>query len=523
MKNITAYVLLLLLLCIAGSFFVNGTVAQEARPGELGARRERINELRKELRSLEALDKLEELERVQKETAAAIRQLRQQLATGEALNSPDNPTPAVGTVNAASLAASPERAAEVTPGSAAVMPGPTQRAVIRSFPAPLARAAYGVLDLTGAALFNPKYARQLIEYAITEKTLRDSDGQVPDKNILNDKDFHCIIHVLRWKKPDPASTSNQPAVDRQNWYVYNNGKAKGFNRTWSQEDFATEKRLFGVKKIWLLYVHLNKVVDQNYQARYEFDITKKAPANLENLFSVASLFVISKGSPRSASTEDRWGGGRIETDYAPSNVTVTAKFVPLEGVLSSEMARDADGQLPPGKEEELKMKMRDAEPLALDAPKVFDNEGRYWWDFSVGFPVRRISELKFESTSNTVTAKEVGNQNLFALLNLYFPSADIKKQTFSWVPHFVGGAAIAKQPQNKILLGAGIGPRFANFYLGTLFVKQDEARTLREGDAASTDAISADVRRRYKPQFTFGLNLPVRGVIEALKPKDNSK
>jgi hypothetical protein len=88
-------------------------------------------------------------------------------------------------------------------------------------------------------------------------------------------------------------------------------------------------------------------------------------------------------------------------------------------------------------------------------------------------------------------------------------------EAHSWVPHFIGGVAIAKQPQNKILIGASFGPRFANFYLGSLFVKQEEAVT--------QDGSDTIVRKHYRSQFSFGLNLPVRGIIEALKPKEPPK
>lgn len=51
---------------------------------------------------------------------------------------------------------------------------------------------------------------------------------------VTDKNFHCVIHVLRWSDPD--ATEKQTVV-AQNWYVYNNGNAKGLrsDRIWSQK------------------------------------------------------------------------------------------------------------------------------------------------------------------------------------------------------------------------------------------------------------------------------------------------
>src|SRR5207253_1047462 len=138
-------------------------------------------------------------------------------------------------------------------------------------------------------------------------------------------------------------------------------------------------------------------------------------------------------------------------------------------------------------------------------------EGLYWWDVSVGVPIRRISQLSFQNTNNSLSPVKVDKQNIFALLNLYPVRVDVKTQGFTWIPHFVGGVAIAKQPQNKILIGGAFGPYFANFYLGALFVKQQEK--------ADPTATTSSIRNVYKPQFTFGLNLPVRGIAEALKKK----
>jgi len=530
-----------LALCVFLLFGSAHGQTQEPRSSDGGTRQQQIDKLEKELRRLKRLEQIESLEKSQKENAEKLERLKKELDSGDTGASTPNPQGAGGQTNddddeideeirtgggttkpedkgtgKNNQSGSGATTGEVTPSEAAAMKGPTHRDLIKNVPRPLPIKALGYVDPYNAALFDAKYAEKLIRMAIENGALKDSDQNAPSPNFASDKGFHCIVHVVRWKDPEGAA---EQTVDKQNWYVYNNGRAKGFSRTWSQEDFATENRIFGVSKVWLLYVHLNKLTTRNYLARYEFDITKKTPANLENLFAVAGLFKTLRGEATAAPFEDIWGGGAVDIRYVPSNVTVTAKFVPLREVDVAALRNRETGELDQRALDTIEQATRNVEPKVLDKPKVFDNEGLYWWDVSVGVPIRRISQLEFQNTGNTVTAKEVNKQNIFALLNLYPYPVDVKRQAFTWIPHFVGGVAIAKQPQNQILLGAGFGPRFANFYFGGLLVKEQQTTTLKEGDMATDDALAADVKKRYKAKFTFGLNLPVRGIIESFKTK----
>jgi hypothetical protein len=380
----------------------------------------------------------------------------------------------------------------------------SQVVVIRSDPEALSDATVlDTLDQPNAAIFNPSDAEKIIATAIN--TL-DATGKsvlsVPEPYYKDGKfadDFYCVIHVVRWADPNETTSGAQESVTQtvaaQNWYVYNNGKGKGTGnrQRWSNEDFTSLNRIFGVNKIWLLYIHLNRIVGYD-QARYDFNIEKKTPTNVSNLFGVASLFiqfpagqkVAALGSP----PHDIWGGGAVNLDYVPSYVNITANFV----------------------------KYKTKGPVtAIDKPRKFTNEGRYWWDFSVAVPVKHISETQFDLTGNTVTAKEVNKQNAFALFNLYPVPVDLNGSNYSWIPHFVGGIAIAKQPLKKFLLGAGFGPNFANFYVGAVFTEEKTPSTLKAGDTATTTQLNADLHKHFKPKFSFGFNLPVRGILESLK------
>ena len=301
---------------------------------------------------------------------------------------------------------------------------------------------------------------------------------------FEDKDFYCVIHILRWS--DKAGDGSQ-TVQTQNWYLYNHHKlvlAKP----------GEMPRIFGAKNLTLLYLHLNK--DKDYQPLYELEVKKKTPAYISHLLGVAELFrspaaaanLIPRGL--AAAPVDGWAADSMTLDYKVSDITITPKVTRPTGTIEE-----------------------------AGVVQKFDNEGLYLADFSVGVPVRKLSQLTFDSTNNTVTAKEVDKTDILAFVNLYPRPVDIKSNNVNLIPHFVGGVAIAKQPLHKIFVGTGFGPVVANFYIGALFVKQEQLTNLKPGDPATPSQLSTDLRRRYKAKFAFGLNVPVGAIVEKLKGK----
>lgn len=317
---------------------------------------------------------------------------------------------------------------------------------------------------------------------IMKSLLRDSEhGDVAiDPKVFKDKEFYCIIHVLRWSEP---AANHAQTVQAQNWYLYN-------LHNLTQGNGKTIPRLFGTKRITLLYIHLNKKTD--YDPLYRVEITKKTPAYLSHLLGLAGLYNSLTGAAAAADgTFDFWAAYTFTVQYKVSDISVTPK-----------LTRKATGAV------------EDA-----GIAQNFDNEGKYFVDFSVGVPVRKVSQLSFDSTNNTVTAKEVDKTDILAFVNLYPRPIDIKSTGVNMVPHFVGGVAIAKQPLHKIFVGTGFGPIVANFYIGALFVKQQQLSTLKPGDPATAAQLNSNLRQRYKAQIAFGINVPVGAIIEKLKGK----
>jgi hypothetical protein len=287
----------------------------------------------------------------------------------------------------------------------------------------------------------------------------------------NSSDFYAIIHVVRWADP----SGNRQKVEASNWYVYNPGA------DWTRAAFASGKRLYGVKRAWLLYVHLNVMTERlagclppqeacTYRPRYEVFVKEKLPANAISAIQLATLFGELEAD-RSAVTSV-WGGGPMQIDKPTSDVTIHAKLV-VEN-----------------------------ETAALGDPIVFDNEGRHRWDVSIGVPTRSIKELEVDTTAATAAPAEIERQRLFALLNIYPVPLDLKAGGLLTIPHLVVGTALAKRPLDRILLAVGWGPVFANLYAGVLWVREPKE-------------LAPD--RDYKPQFAFGVNLPIRAIAETLK------
>jgi hypothetical protein len=147
---------------------------------------------------------------------------------------------------------------------------------------------------------------------------------------------------------------------------------------------------------------------------------------------------------------------------------------------------------------------------AVNASPSFDNEGRYWWDVSVAVPLHKISQTTIDTSAGTISPKQVDKLAAFAALDLYPWRVDTKRQVNYLVPHFVGGVSIASQPLHKILLAAGFGPPFANFYIGAVLVKQPQV------PGGTTLLAGPTVGSSFSPQLAFGINLQVKAFQNSL-------
>lgn len=317
-------------------------------------------------------------------------------------------------------------------------------------------------------------------------------------------DSYFVIHLLRWKDVavDPTNTSKStPTVDSQHWYVYHD------QQVWTDQDFTTAKRIFGKHRVWFLYLHINKPTNLAYTAVYEVQTTKKTPAYLDHLVQLAGLFGIT--------TPSLGGGGGAVTVFNAREFDIP--YVPSDITFTPQLTVVTPPPTPGG-----------ANPVsfgtvgtAISGPvaETFDNEGKYWLDFSVAVPITKISQLQYTDANGTIVPAMVDKRNIFGLVNLYFKPIDVKGTGFSKWPHLVAGVAIDSTPLKNILVGVGYGPALANFYAGALLNTDRAPSGLACGATPSAGQAQGPLPHRTCAQFSFGLNLGVGAVVNALKGK----
>lgn len=320
------------------------------------------------------------------------------------------------------------------------------------------------------------------EDAVTKEKLLQACG-FATPTIPGDADY-VLIHVLRWRTATQPSPSLE--IDKQHWYVVRNP------RDLDDESF-TGSRLYGTRRIYLLYVHLNRPAGTDYTPTYTVTAKKKTAAWLNQLTGLGQLFGISPLAPAGAGPGTKeiavWNVRKFDIDYVPSDVTIAGH---------------------------IQQASAPAKPIAI-APKVFDNEGKYRVDFTVGVPIRKFTGLQYATADGLLKPVKVDKSAIFALFNYHFQPVDTKQQIVSWVPHVIAGVAIQDRPLKKVLIGAGVGPILAQFYAGVLL----NTYAIPEGGKCGATTPDPAVKTESKTcaEFAFGLNLSVGSVIEALKKK----
>jgi len=297
------------------------------------------------------------------------------------------------------------------------------------------------------------------------------------------KDY-IVIHVVTWK--DKAAGSTQQAVDKENWYVFNQGDGD-----WDEASFSKNNRIFGRRNVYLLYLYFN-YSPGGHTMRYTLDSKSKLPAYLDHFVGLLQLFGMgTAGGGAGRSVEKAfWDSNSFDTFYVPSDLTFTPEIIPDTGSTTTLTA------------------------------KTFDNEGRYHTDFSVGVPIRKISEFSYVSSSGTIVPAKVQKQDLLAFFNYYPKAFDIKTSAWNKYPHLLGGVALASQPLKKVIVGVGYGPIYAHFYAGLLIHTYQLPRGSSCGSTpTSAQLAGATLTNHTCPEFSVGLNVAVGAIADALKSK----
>jgi hypothetical protein len=429
-----------------------------------------------------------------------------------------------------------------------------------------------VLDLLDATSGRCHTAKQSSQKPDTQQKggagqSTSSIPEVADLNTCGDKaaefpgaNDYIIFHVVNWG----GSASSVLKVTKQNWYVYN------VSQGWDTTAF-TGLRIFGKKQVYLYTIHLNlPASDHFYEERYAIDEKHKTPAFLTHLLGIGQLFGIQSTGGGGTASSDKWYAWRLDVKYVPADIQITPTMVDLSNTSNNppvqpDAAKNQGGQVtppttalgngpveaptgappPPDKKgapvtpppQPAPAKVAGAKPAdtagkagaqaaaansaTLDA-KTFDNEGKYHVDFSVAVPITKISGLSYVQASDTLAAAKVDKQKIFALFDYYIKPVDIKNTILPKLPYLLMGVGLGSQPLKQALFGVGWGPVYANFYAGLLLNTERVTSTWKCGDNAPTAVAGTTLVNHTCPEFSFGLNMSVGAISDALKSKTAS-
>jgi hypothetical protein len=321
------------------------------------------------------------------------------------------------------------------------------------------------------------------------------NGTVYTKNGSSPLDGdYCIVHIIEWLiKGDDQAAASKADVLREHWALYKYDESK---KKWVPEPAQKGTRIYGKSRVNVLAIHKDTM--STWDIDYTVSVTKKTPTNIANALDLASIITsgkVAKLGAGNTTTPTRWGGGLMCINSLPSDIAVEGEII-------------------------IRNTQNDAVQQPKTYSKTYDNEGKYWWDVSVGVPLKEVKEVQFNSSDGTVTAKEVSRQNAYGFLNIFFGKKDLKSDGFLKTPHLVFGVPISKKPLDRPVIGLGYGIHkwTINFdmYAGVVFNRVREPRTLGVGASATEGQLEADLQTRRVRKFIFGVNLPLRQIKDAL-------
>lgn len=337
------------------------------------------------------------------------------------------------------------------------------------------------------------------------------DTIMTDKSVTFQTGDYLVLHIVKWKqlkedKSDP---------DRELWALFEKIKPRtidGHSYEWLPHFAATEKgtmmqkrlydtRIYGSKRVFILPIHVN--TPPTWDIKYKLAVSQQVPTPIQNAMQLAAAISGGNG-PREALAapppKNIWGARLMLVRYAASDMLVHVNAIS------------------PSNSFQIKEQNK-------DYAKKYDNEGRYWWDVSVGLPANSIKELTYNvdttGQNSVVSVKKVERQNAYGFLNLFPRPVDLEANSFLTKPHLVLGVPISGKPLDRPIVAVGTGiyrDLFKiNFFAGVAFNKVREPRTLQVGDPATEGQLETDIRTRRQAKFVFGINFPVRQFLQAIK------
>jgi hypothetical protein len=163
--------------------------------------------------------------------------------------------------------------------------------------------------------------------------------------------------------------------------------------------------------------------------------------------------------------------------------------------------------------------------------KTGDHHAAHAHGFSSGivgspnfYPSRRIAHSRpnqfevFEpiDAANTVTASQINKSDLFAVADFYPYPVDLANNKFTFIPGVFAGVAMNSQPLHSLIFGGSVGLKLVQVYAGSLLIKQQQLNGLSPGSSATGTQVAAATSYVYKPSFTIGIKISVKGAAAAI-------
>jgi len=343
---------------------------------------------------------------------------------------------------------------------------------------------------------------------LAERLVQTTIGKDPSKTA------YTIIHIFDYspgtKRPDA-------------WYLFRSKDASYGDRRWNFERF-TGQRIYGSNTVSFLFVHLNvKAVKQEdanetgqllewfgewgvpsayANVHYECAVVKRTPANVANFLDILKVFGVTKLAAEKAEKEViLWGAGRIQQIGLPSNITIAGYSVAAGETLTS----------------------AERSAKLLGSNGAYNDEQLYWWDVSIGIPVNKFKDLQYSASDNTVVASEVDKQSAYAMFNFMPYPVDVSDHKSNVFPRFLLGFPFSGSPWDRLFIGGGLGiplKPLKNFqiFAGVILdhTKQPATPTLTAGSPTNNAQLQNDLKIQVRPQFTFGISVPVKSVLDKL-------
>ncbi len=367
---------------------------------------------------------------------------------------------------------------------------------------------------------------------------------------LDDKRTFGLINILVW---DNSAT---PPKITSTWVVYHT--KSDVITSWSQADLTSRNRFYGAHTVALMMVEIHAPT-KNLVGTYTIGEKKRVLENTQSLQSLISLagFGTAGGgfkAPQGCNADgcNMFGGAIVALSFDAADVTIKTTI----GALTSASAPEVQ-QSPPVAVAPVIPAPGASEPVATPSPAPVGgapspvnpapggltpvvgsqpltdasagnqttllpdvtviNEAKQWWDISIAIPIKKVSELQLNSVNNTVAPTSVNRQNAIAALDLFPIKRDLVGAAPTLIPHPIIGVSLASQPLHTILAALGIGLSYADIYVGAILQKSQAVNGFVAGSMATPAQLAAATRYTYKPQFSIGVNVSIKGVVSVLK------